>query len=349
MTANTSLTPNEVFEAVWQLKPAMQKRLLAALKQRLYPEPTSSLPAVTAQIREQRFKKGFACPHCGHEEVARYGLQNGRQRYRCPTCTKVFNDLTSTPLRGTHYPEKWVDFIECMARRLSLRKCAAKLGISLSTAFVWRHKVLNALKRLERPEFDGILEVDETYFLFSEKGNKHIEGRKPRKRGGTAEKRGLSKEQVCVVVARDRTKQTHARVACCGNISKAQAKVILDPYVKEVSHLCSDANGTWRAFADAAQVPHVELNLSRKIRVKRRIYHIQNVNAFHSRLKDWIRYFRGVASKFLDNYLAWFLFLDPREMEAMAAKRLELIIEACLPVSPETYRGIKETEFCLPT
>ena len=58
--------------------------------------------------------------------------------------------------------------------------------------------------------------------------------------------------------------------------------------------------------------------------------------------------FCGVASKFLDHYLAWFRFVDARGMEAMAAKRRELLIEACLPVSPETYRGIKTTEFSLP-
>ena len=89
-----------------------------------------------------------------------------------------------------------------------------------------------------------------------------------------------------MVVARDRNKQTHARVACRGQISKAQAKAILAPYVKAVSHFCSDANGTWRAFAAEAGVPHVELNLAQKVRVRKRIYHVQNVNAFHKRLKD---------------------------------------------------------------
>ena len=76
-------------------------------------------------------------------------------------------------------------FIECMVKGLTLRKCAEKLGIALSTAFVWRHKVLAAMKRLDLPDFEGILETDETYFLYSEKGSRRIQGRKPRKRGGT--------------------------------------------------------------------------------------------------------------------------------------------------------------------
>jgi len=35
-------------------------------------------------------------------------------------------------------------------------------------------------------------------------------------------------------------------------------------------------------------------------------------------------------------------------MKAMAAKRRDLFIDACLPVSPETYLRSKKTEFGLP-
>jgi hypothetical protein len=79
----------------------------------------------------------------------------------------------------------------------------------------------------------------------------------------------------------------------------------------------SDANSTWRCFAQDVAVDHKELNLSKKCRSIQQIYHIQNVNAFHSRLKEWMRRFRGVASKFLDNYLALFLFIDAHALEAM--------------------------------
>ncbi|MBB2165602.1 hypothetical protein HLH26_13880, partial [Gluconacetobacter sp. 1b LMG 1731] len=32
---------------------------------------------------------------------------------------------------------------------------------------------------------------------------------------------------------------------------------------------------------------------------------LQNVNAYDSRLKDWMRRFRGVATKYLATYLGW--------------------------------------------
>ena len=33
------------------------------------------------------------------------------------------------------------------------------------------------------------------------------------------------------------------------------------------------------------------------------VYHLQNVNAYDSRLKNWMGRFHGVATKYLENYL----------------------------------------------
>jgi len=37
---------------------------------------------------------------------------------------------------------------------------------------------------------------------------------------------------------------------------------------------------------------------------------VQNVNAYHSRLKVWVRHFKGVSTKYLDSYLGWFRTID---------------------------------------
>jgi len=60
--------------------------------------------------------------------------------------------------------------------------------------------------------------MDETYFLFSEKGKRNISDRKPRKRGGKAKYRGISNDQICVLVARDRQKMTFSGVLGRGRI-----------------------------------------------------------------------------------------------------------------------------------
>jgi hypothetical protein len=42
--------------------------------------------------------------------------------------------------------------------------------------------------------------------------------------------------------------------------------------------------------------------------------HINNVNAYHGRLKEWVRRFHGVATKNLPSYLSW-----RRTIEALGA------------------------------
>jgi hypothetical protein len=58
--------------------------------------------------------------------------------------------------------------------------------------------------------------------------------------------------------------------------------------------------------------------------------------------------FNGVATKFLDNYLTWFRFIDAHSKQALSAKKLELLLTACLPISPDRYLDIKNTGFILP-
>ena len=39
-------------------------------------------------------------------------------------------------------------------------------------------------------------------------------------------------------------------------------------------------------------------------------YHIQHVNGYHRRLKEWMGRFHGVATHYLRNYLGWRRMLD---------------------------------------
>ena len=83
-----------------------------------------------------------------------------------------------------------------MIEGLSLPKIAKRLGIHVSTAFYWRHKILNAIRAVGSGVLSGIVESDETFFLESMKGRKRIPHRESRKRGGKSQYRGISHQQV---------------------------------------------------------------------------------------------------------------------------------------------------------
>lgn len=132
-------------------------------------------------MRETRFKDGFECPHCVSEHVVRFCKVNGRQRYRCKNCRKTFTDTTNTVLYRTRKGDEWITFVDCMFKGYSLRKSAEIVGVTWVTLFYWRHKLLSALNQMDCDHFEGIVEVDETYFLYSQKGQRGITERKPRK------------------------------------------------------------------------------------------------------------------------------------------------------------------------
>jgi len=55
---------------------------------------------------------------------------------------------------------------------------------------------------------------------------------------------------------------------------------------------------------------YLPVNLAAGIRVVDKAFHVQNVNAYDSRLKGWMQHFYRVATKYLDHYLGWRRWLD---------------------------------------
>ena len=152
------------------------------------------------------------------------------------------------------------------------------------------------------------MEVDETLFRRSEKGSRQLR-RAPRKRGRRASLPGRSrKDWVTVLTARDRHKKTFEAIVPAA--SSEPIALALDQVIASDSVLCSDHWNAYRLLASKKNRLHKRLNAHAGIRVIDRVFHIQNVNAYHSRLKNWQRRFHGVATKYLDNYLGWHRFRD---------------------------------------
>ena len=187
--------------ALRQLTP-VQRKVVSAELASLDAQPASTV------IIEGRFAAAASCPHCESKRVIRHGHANGLQRYRCREFGKTFSALTGTPLCGLHKRGKWLDQAGALRVGLTLHQVADALCIHVSTAHRWRHRFLAQPKTVQPRALTGIAEADETMFLLSFKGKRSGLGRSARKRVGRAAKRGLSHEQVPVLVARDRAGAT---------------------------------------------------------------------------------------------------------------------------------------------
>lgn len=78
--------------------------------------------------------------------------------------------------------------------------------------------------------------------------------------------------------------------------------------------VCTASAGVYAHFAKAEGITHRPVNPSQKRRADG-AFHIQNVNAYDSRLKNWMIPFHGVATKYLTNYLGWRRLLDRYKMQ----------------------------------
>ena len=247
-------------------------------------------------------QESLACPHCQGAHVQRWGHESGIQRYRCGHCHRTFNALTGSPLARLKCRAAWADYAQAMIYCCTLRTAAIRSGVHLSTAFRWRHRLLQRPAQEQDTELHNIVEADETYFLESFKGQRPLP-RPARHRGGTAAKRGLSAEQIPVLVVEDRAGHHFDDVV--PKVDLPTISCLLAQVLAPDVLLCSDGAGVYRATAQRFSLAHESSQVTAGQHVRQQVFHVQHVNAYDSRLKQWIRRFNGVATTYLPNYLGW--------------------------------------------
>ena len=101
-------------------------------------------------VEENKIKEGKQCPYCKGEKIIKFGFFNGHQRFRCKNelCKKTFTASINNPFRySKKFRKNYEKYFEFFIQGLPLRICAAKTGITLVTAFFWRHRFLHDLVR----------------------------------------------------------------------------------------------------------------------------------------------------------------------------------------------------------
>ncbi|HET8861613.1 IS1595 family transposase [Marivirga sp.] len=259
-------------------------------------------------VEEINEGKERGCPSCGSVSIIRFGFLQNRNRFRCKDCKKTFTDLTGTAMSYIKKKHLWEQYIYLMVEGNSLRDITKKMDISLKTAFDWRHKILTAFDELNKSKFEGIVEVDDVWFLKSEKGKRGLE--KPRKRGGT-NRRGDNDDQGKVLFSVDRSKNMDLTTACMGRLKRKDLDRILGSRINGESNiLCSDKHPSIKSFAKTHGLTHYRIDATKKQYSIKKIYHVNNLNNLAKRFKEYIKPFNGVATKYLQNYLNLFRFVE---------------------------------------
>lgn len=260
---------------------------------------------------KQKEYKRTICPKCNSDKYVKNGLNSKDiQSYCCKNCGKYFCDTTGQAIHRLHLKDKWFQFIEIMfsGSFSSIRDVADDLGVDKNTIFNWRHKVLNAIK-LQVESFNGIVELDDLHYNFSEKGQKNLQN--PRERGKSKKKAGDNDLSVKVLAVMDRVGTLKLDVVRVGRLKANDIKStgIQNILNEQTNIITSDKHPSIKSFVKSTKIKHETFLAKHHSRAK--LWHVNTINERANRLDTMINEtLKGVSTKYLQNYANWFKLIE---------------------------------------
>lgn len=303
----------ELIKHFSKMNPTKQLELLKQLENHIGSE---------TKIISNAPKRGKCC-HCKSENIIKFGFYSGKRRYRCKDCGKTFSEFTGTSVYNIKKKHVWIPFIKLTLENKSIRYIAKQLPISHRTAFLWRHKLLNSLNEIFVKEFKGIVEMDDIYIPFNQKGRRNdFVGKKRRDYRYENKKRGISDQQLSIMVMTDRYYCLDMKTIRMGRFDATDLNRTVNlNRLNDDNIICSDTHRSIESFVKSLNLKHVQIKAFAKEYVKDGIYHVQKVNGLASKFKRWLNgNFINVATKYMQNYLSLFQvaqILNPDELERM--------------------------------
>ena len=257
-----------------------------------------------------------ACPRCGCPDLVKKGHgRKGEQRWLCRGCGRTFGPATRGLLANSRLDAAtWREFARCMVDCVPLRECAVRCGTSLVTAWFMRHRMCEVMaSRLAafRVEKGTSCQVDGTFLSENLSGNwgKSSTFEMPRERhnnGKGVKKRGVSNLKICVICGANDLGDVFCEMSNRGEASGRDIERVLAGKVAEGSIVSTDKHQSYPKVLEGLGVAaHNRYGAK-----DRSDGDINMVNALHSRLKEFLEPFHGVATRRLQHYLDWFCYRE---------------------------------------
>jgi len=132
---------------------------------------------------------------------------------------------------------------------------------------------------------------------------------------------------VQVVTAVERNGNKYLKAVESKRLSKEEIEKVFDGKLSENATLITDKHPSFRAFAkDNPSIKHKALLAKEHVDKTDKSIHLQKVNNVHSQLRKFLRPFNGVSSKYLQNYLNWYAYVDKIKWNKETIKQWFLVI-----------------------
>lgn len=286
-------------------------------------------------VEENKIKEGKQCPYCKGEKIIKFGFFNGHQRFRCKNelCKKTFTASINNPFRySKKFRKNYEKYFEFFIQGLPLRICAAKTGITLVTAFFWRHRFLHDLaKKNYKEKISGpYIELTQFVTLENFKGDRKFHEEK--------------RDKIIVINALNDKIEILPIMGGRKFFGANQLRDNLIPRLDKKAYTVGFINGRLKNFCRA-------LNVVNKVKInKEEINEIDK--GYSNKIKWWLVKFKGVASKYLDHYLNWRAFEYKNSIEYTRNNSIIEKINFNINVKAEintylSWNKIKEKALCI--
>lgn len=305
-------------------KPYQQKRIIKFFNKFL---------AINLIDTDSIAEKEMVCTECGSNFFVKNGTYTRKnddkkiQRRLCKKCNGTQFSDKNTPLYNLKIKDKWADFVYLMLdekKTMSISEISEIIGISERTGFRWRHKFLVSLEEAKPFTSETEQEIDEVYFPFCVKGTigkeKYDEYTAPKNSNNVEselrKKEKVMEEEKYQVIFLSRHNRMGdfdfipIKIQKKGIVSKAD----LERVMKDLDlsgTILTDKEPSMIAYMNTLEsVNHLTFKSKdlKKGKLENKIVHNNNINSMMSRLRDWLKFFHGVSTKYLYNYLKWFRF-----------------------------------------
>lgn len=265
-----------------------------------------------------------ACPHCGSDQTQGHGsfpLKNGtrKPRWLCRTCGRTFCAQTGTTANYLKKRQQWEQMPRLMAEHRTVRGLARVLGVRPATVFRWRHRLLGTLCRQPQPGPASEVAIAEAFIKYSEKGSRTSIGPgawRSRMRGPHAKpfRRFVDGKPSCVLLAYSRG-QLRTLITGQGRPELLALAATLGPVLVPGATVWT--SGFAVPAAACQQLGYQAPTVPPLMQAWEHPAHEANRQRGH--LRWWLGEFRGVATRYLPHYLAWFRHAQQSPEAAFAA------------------------------
>lgn len=303
-----------------------------------------------------------SCPHCGNSYFIKSGKFNSIQRYKCKNinCSKTFSSKTNSPFS---YSKKsitlWIKYFSLMNSGMSLRSCSYILGINIATAFYWRHKILVA--EASNNNFKILKNYVEVNKIMLKENFK-----------GSRKSKNIIKEKIFIACAMDDNNSILSKAIGRYSISLASISKNFYPNLDKSAFLFASGDRCLIAFAKkhnstlqgskTYQYNESNFKNSNYKSINNNYKNTDNTNLskdsrdytntffttkfpplhrFSFNIYKWLKRFKGVATKYLENYLSWYILEYKSDYDLGNSNQVNLFKKLN---SENTYLRIKDFE-----